>query len=153
MQIKFSGIQFDAPGTWESIEIAQPGCLVYREVDGEGRVTVMLLSVKPVYAIADRKRLLGDYVHHRMQFELGQSPSLQQSESMQTDGDGSFEARWSGVDTMVGRRQRHRAILRDSVLADFCYEGMDDSSFDERADALLASAAISIDSHDGATES
>lgn len=144
-EISEYGVSLQLPGQWERTESEQPGSLVYRDTEGDDTVTVMLLSVRPVYAIADKERLLGDYVQHRQKFELGQRPSLQQSEPVTEDGNDSFEARWDGIDTATGAQQRHRTILSQNVLADFCYESPDTPLFAERVVALLASASVSAE--------
>jgi hypothetical protein len=144
------GIVLDLPGEWEPVESEEQGSLVYQETNGTDVVTVMLLRVKSVYAIADRTRLLSDYVQHRSQYERGQVPTLEQSDPWVEDRGGFIEAAWTATDPVEGRHQRHRALLQRDVLADFCFESSNGDSFDERAKSLLASAAISLDSPDAA---
>jgi len=64
---------------WERVESEQPGSFVFRETAGTGTVVVMLLAVRPVYAIADKGRLHADYMQHRAKYEVGQRPELAQN--------------------------------------------------------------------------
>ena len=146
-EIRETGFEVDLPGTWERGGSTEPGSLVYLETDGDGIVTVMLLAVRPVYAIADRKRLLDDYMQHRSKFEKGQTPSLEQSEPISEQLGESVEGAWRGVDVASCRQRLHRVLLHKDVLADVCYEtsGIDEASFDELAEAVLGSARVSID--------
>ena len=146
-EVREPGFRLDLPGEWKQIESAEPGSLVYEETGGSGIVTVLLLKVRPVYAIADRKRLLDDYLSHRGKYEKGQMPSLEQSDPVSRQRDDTVEGEWQGVDAATGKRLRHRALLADDVLADFCYEasGMDDIAFDGLAEAVLGSAMVSVE--------
>jgi hypothetical protein len=146
-KISEHGFALDLPGDWKQIVSDEPGSLVYRETDGSGVVTVMLLAVRPVYAIADRTRLLGDYAQHRSTYEVGQAPGLEQSDPSFQDLGESLEATWSGVDRAADRRQRHRAVMSRGVLADFCFStaGLDEAAFEERATLVLGSAMLSVE--------
>jgi hypothetical protein len=134
------------PGQWEQVPSENPGSFEYREAEGPGSVTVMLLAVRPSYAIADRTRLLNDYASHRSKYESGQTPSLEQFEPTLENRAESIEASWDGFDSATGRRQRHRAVMAGDVLADFCYAtaGLDEDSFGERAATILESAAVTV---------
>lgn len=109
----------------------------------------MLLSVRPMYAIADKARLLSDYASHRLKYEHGRAPSLEQSDPVVETQDESFEASWQGRNLTEGRQHRHRAVLVGSLLADFCFESSlsDSDSFDELARNVLSTARLS-DQHD-----
>jgi hypothetical protein len=134
------------PDRWEQVASENPGSFVYREEEGSSSVTVMLLSVRPMYAIADRRRLLNDYALHRSKYEHGQTPSLEQSEPILEDRAESIEASWGGFDAATGVRQLHRAVMAGDVLADFCYEvsGLDEDSFAKRAALVLESATVTV---------
>ena len=98
----------------------QPGSLLYRDAEGTGALTVMLLAVRPAYSIADKSWLLSDYMQHRAKFERGQRPSLEQSDPMSRQLEDSIEGSWSAADVVSGRRQLHRVLLTGGILADFC---------------------------------
>jgi hypothetical protein len=134
------------PDQWEQIASENPGSFEFTEVEGQGSVTVMLLAVRPAYAIADRRRLLNDYASHRSKYEHGRAASLEQSEPFLEDRAESIEASWGGFDPATGLRQRHRAVMAGDVLADFCYQtaGLDEESFAESALLILESAAVTI---------
>lgn len=153
-RIREPGFSLDLPGTWERAEGGEPGSLVYRETEGIGTVTVMLLAVRPLYAIADSSRLHSDYMQHRSKFERGQRPSLQQSEPVGRQMEGSIDGSWSAVDVESGRRQLHRVVLVGGVLADFCYEAsdIDEAPFGERASLILDSAKVAVESSDEDSE-
>lgn len=137
------GLFIDMPGEWERVESEEPGSLVYREVDGDALLTIMLLRVRPLFSIADRQRLLSDYVQHRRKYERGRTPGLELAEPTFGDRDDPVEARWSAL-TPSGRQQRHRVIIADDVLGHFGYEATaSDESFDERVAALLDGATVS----------
>jgi len=138
------GFSVDLPGVWESAEGGQPGSLVYRAADGNATLTVVLLAVRPAYSIADRGRLHSDYMRHRSQYELGQVPSLVQSEPVASQVDGAIEGSWSAVDSASGRRQLHRVLLAGGVLGDFCYEedAADEIAFNQQANSVLATASV-----------
>ena len=153
MEIREPGFSLDLPGGWQRAEDGEPGSAVFRETEGDRTVTVMLLAVRPVYAIADRSRLHSDYMQHRSKFERGQRPSLRQSEPVARQMGPSVEGSWSAVDIESGRRQLHRVMLVGDVLADFCYEGSDadEAQFDERAASLLDTAKVVVESTDEGT--
>ena len=146
-QIRETGFSLDLPGTWEAEASPEPGGFGYHQSDGEGSVTVMLLSVRPVYAIADRMRLLGDYMQHRATYEQGLTPTLEQSDPTSHEVDGVIEGEWRGVDAVTGRQRVHRLLFVNSVLGDFCFEdsGLDQTAFDERAALVLRSASLSVE--------
>jgi hypothetical protein len=145
-EVREPGFNLDLPGEWEKAESDEAGTFVFRETAGTGVVTVVLLGVRPVYAISDPKRLLSDYLKHRMTFELGQEPELLQSEPYSRDDRDSPEGGWGAVEHKTGRRLMHRVLLAQSVLADFRFEatGLEDAEFARRAAAVLASGAICV---------
>ena len=141
-EIREPNFELDLPGDWEEVESPEPATYAYRDTAGDESVTVTLLAVRPMYAIADPARLLDDYLHHRSKFEQGQNPDLEQTEPVSVQQDGTFEGHWDAADVAGGRRSRHRVILVGSMLADFFYEaaGLDEAVFGVKADALLGSA-------------
>ncbi len=149
-RIDEQAFSIDLPGQWGSVESEDPGSLVYRSAEGPEMLTVMLLSVRPMYAIADKARLLSDYASHRLKYEHGRAPSLEQSDPVVETQEGSFEASWQGKDLTEGRQHRHRAVLVGSLLADFCFESSNSDSFDELARGVLSTARLS-DQHDAST--
>jgi hypothetical protein len=143
-EVREPGFGVDLPGAWSRIQEAEQGTIVYENALGGDTLTVVLLSVKPMFAIADHKRLLDDYLHHHRTFEKSELADLEQSEATSfVDGD-VIEGEWSGVDATVGRRLRHRVLLEGEVLADFCYaaSSLDETEFAQRANAVLATARI-----------
>lgn len=135
----------DAPGAWTPTDPAEPGSISYASDDGSENLTVILLRVKPLFSIADEKRLLDDYVHHRMSYEKGMMPDLVQSEPSANTEAGVAEASWWAEDVHSGMLQAHRVILQDGVLADFAYStgaGADPDAFRPRAASALATARI-----------
>ena len=144
-EVREPGFCLDLPGEWEKAERIEPGGLAYKDTSGGGTVSVMLLAVRPVYAIADSRRLLEDYLKHRATFEKGQLPSLEQSEPVSQQHDDQVEGEWHAVDAATGNRLRHRVVLARNVLVDVCYQasGLDDAAFGELADVLLGSVRIS----------
>ena len=145
-QIHEPGFRVDLPETWLRTPTEQPGSVVYGDPAGTATLTVMLLAVRPAYSIADRSRLHSDYMDHRAKFERGQRPSLEQSPPVTGDVQGVVEGSWGALDLDSGRRQLHRVLLRDNILAHFCYEdfAVDESGFVEHASSVLSSAAIEV---------
>lgn len=135
----------ELPGTWEPVESEDPGALVYRETDGPGLLTLMLLRVRPMFSIADRARLLSDYTSHRQKYERAHAVALEQSDPVFQHHDEFFEASWRGWDPAADRQHQHRAILVDDLLADFCFESSlsDNDSFEELAQSVLSTATVS----------
>lgn len=127
------------PGEWESVESQESGSLAYRQKDGPGTLVVVLLRMRPVFAIADKARLLSDYTSHRLKYERGRSPSLEQSDPVFLTSGETFEASWEAADPTAGRAHRHRAILMGDILVDFCLESSltAEDSFDEFARSVL----------------
>lgn len=134
----------EVPGHWEPVEAREEGVLAYRQIGGPGTLEVVLLRMRPVFAIADKARLLSDYASHRQKFERGRVPSLEQSEPVFDTPEGRFEAHWNASDDTSGRMRRHRAILVDDILVDFCFEtaGSAGDSFDARAEEVLSTAEV-----------
>lgn len=135
----------DLPGQWEQVENAEPGTYAYRQTEGGDTLTVTLLAVRSMYSIADPKRLLDDYLHHRSTFEQGRDPGLEQSEPVSLECDDSFEGTWDGTEVASGRRVSHRVVLTGGLLADFRFEaaGLVKGEPDNRGDAVLASVTVS----------
>ena len=153
-QIHEPGFSLNLPGEWGQAQTDQPGTLVYLETDGIGSVTVVLLAVRPMFAIADRSRLLGDYMQHRAEFEKGQMPSLEQSDPVAWDQDGAIEGSWSAIDLESGIRQIHRVVMAGDILADFCYEAtdLDVAEFAIRAAGVLDSAVVGDEPPEGSDQ-
>ncbi len=136
------GFSIELPGEWTADPEPEPGALVYRELEGDRVLTVMLLAVRPLFAIAERRRLLSDYVEHRATYEHGLMPDLEQYEEQINEADdGTIEAVWSGLDEKAGYRQHHRAVLYDDALVDVCIGGTaaDARVFDIGALIIMAS--------------
>lgn len=146
-EVREHGFALDLPGDWEPAEASEPGAFVFRESGGDGVVTVMLLAVRPVYAIADTQRLLDDYLKHRAKYEQGQAPSLVHSEPTSWQDGDSVEGMWTGADASTGMRTRHRVVLARNVLADFRFEALepDEVAFENRAQAVLEHAGLTAE--------
>jgi hypothetical protein len=144
-EIREPNFSLDLPGEWEQGESADAPTLVFREVAGPASVSVTLLGVRPMFEIADKFRLLEDYMSHRQKYEGGKTSVLVHSQptAMQL-GDG-FEGEWSSEDPGEGRLVQHRVMLRGSLLADFAFEaaGLGESAFAAQAAAVLGSASAS----------
>lgn len=140
-EIREQGFAIDLPGDWDEVESDEPGTRRYRERGGEGRLSVTLLGVSPVYAIADERMLLDQYVQHRSQYEKGQRRWLAQSEPRVETVDGAIEGAWDAEDPGVLRHLRHRVLLHGGILADACFEAPADG-FDERASAVLGTLRV-----------
>jgi hypothetical protein len=136
----------DLPGEWEQTESSEAGAMVYREVDGPGSLVVLLLAVRPVYAIADRRRLLEDYLKHRSTYENAQDPALTFAAPVVADSE-AVEGGWSAADAVRDRRMVHRTMLVDKLLADFRFEtsGLDEAAFAQLAGEVLQSATVSAE--------
>ena len=141
-EIREPNFGIDLPGTWEQTESTEDIALAFKQVEGPAMLTVVLLGVRPMFAIADQRRVLEDYVSHRSRFEEGHAPALAYLEPVVEEFDGRIEARWMGEDPMLRRVVRHRAILTGGLLADFAYEasGAEPREFAAEADEVLASA-------------
>lgn len=143
-EIREPNYSVDLPGEWTPAEAAEPGSFSYVSADGMARLSVLLLAVRPMFTIADPGGVLGDYLHHRPQFEKGRSPGLEQTEpTSRPDGDG-FLGEWSAYDPITEQRLAHRIRLADNLLADFLYEeagGASAEEFSARAEAVLSTAS------------
>lgn len=136
------GLSIELPGEWIADPNPEPGAIVYTQFGGEGVLTAMLLSVRPLFAIAEKRRLLTDYIQHRSTYEVGLRPELVQYEEEITEhDDGTVEALWSGETRDGTYQQRHRALLYDDVLVDVCIGGVaeDERVFDIAAVLILSS--------------
>lgn len=132
----------DLPGEWEQAASEEDAALEFTQVGGGRHLSVLLLAVRPVFAIADPTRMLDDYMRHRSRFEEGKLPNLSQSEPEIGEGFGVLVGTWSAVDLETGRRFKHHVVRDGSLLADFRYEadGFDEAEFATEADALFATA-------------
>jgi hypothetical protein len=146
-EIREPSYSVDLPGSWGGAEEPEPGVSVYRETDGTGILTVTLLGVKPMFAIADPKRLLDDYLQHRSRFEQARDPAMEFSATESSPMNESVEGGWEGFAAEENRRVRHRVMLADNLLAHFRYEaaGLDESNFDQRAEMILGSASVTVE--------
>lgn len=144
--IREPNFEIDLPGDWSQVESNEDGATIFERSDGTAGLTVLLLSVRPLFAIADQLRLLDDYLHHRSQFEKGRWPALEQSEPVATATDGASVGEWSGFDPATGRRIRHRVLLVDGLLGDFSLEADDlgEAEFDAYALPVLATARVQL---------
>jgi hypothetical protein len=146
-EIREHGFSLDLPGEWVQVDADEPGALLYRQAGCEDVVRVMLLSVRPMFTIADQMRLLADYVQHRSTYEMGLRPTLKQLGPFFEEGDDGAEAWWGSEGTGSPYRQQHRALLVNHVLADVCYSSLqpDQAVFDERAEEILATLAVAVE--------
>jgi len=145
-EIREPNFTVDLPGNWEQTESSEAGAMTYREVDGPGSLVVLLLAVRPVYAIADRRRLLEDYLKHRSTYENAQDPELKFSAPVVADSE-AVEGGWSATDVVRDRRMVHRTMLVDNLLADFRFEsaGFDEAAFGQLAGEILQSATATAE--------
>ncbi len=143
-EIREPNFALDLPGEWTQAESAEPNVFLYAENDGPGRVSVTLLGVKPLFAIADQHRLLDDYLHHRSTFEKGSGGVVVQSPTVSREVDGVCEGSWSTLVVDSGLRMQHRVILTGGLLADVVYEaaGRDDAAFANRAIEILSAVGV-----------
>lgn len=142
--IKEHGFSIDLPGEWVPGESDEPGAFIYSEVGGSDVVKVMLLAVKPLFAIADKNRLLSDYVTHRSTYESSLFPTLVHFEAFFEERDDELEAWWPGEDSVSGYRQQHRALLLGETLVDACYgsEEPEQAVFESRAEQILSTLEV-----------
>lgn len=143
-EIREGAFSMELPDGWRPAESDEPGTSVYRGTVGGELVSVTLLAVAPVYAMADSRVLLEQYLHHRPRWEQGQDARLLQSEPILHDEDGLLEGAWIAEDPDTGRRLAHRVILEGTLLADVCYEayGLDTEAFADRAAELLGAVEV-----------
>ena len=96
-----------------------------------------------MYAIADRRRLLEDYLKHRSTYEDAQDATLALSAPVVSDTE-SLEGGWGAVDVVREHRMVHRTILAGNLLADFRFEtaGLDEQAFAELAGSVLQSVVV-----------
>jgi hypothetical protein len=137
----------DLPGEWEAEPGTEESSACFVRTDGPGRLTVTLLGVKPMFAIADQHRLLDDYMSHRATFEAGPVPQLEQSEpESEVVGDMSVGS-WTAVGIDRERRLKHLVALTKGLLVDFMYEetGTPEGEFLARADEVLLTARVSAE--------
>jgi hypothetical protein len=139
-EVREQGFAIDLPGEWRETEADEPGAYIYRQLDGGDTVKVMLLSVRPMFTIADKLRLLADYAQHRSTYETGRMPTLVQYEPYFEERENEFEAWWAGEDTASAHKQQHRALLAGNVLVDACYASPqpEQAAFEKAAETVLA---------------
>jgi hypothetical protein len=146
-EIREPNFTLDLPGDWEPVESSVPATFVYRTPDDHRTATVILLAVRPVYSIADPTRLLQDYLHHRSNFERGQDPTLALTPAVLLEDSELLQGGWGGVDSTTGRLLRHRVVLVNNLLADFCLraDDLDEAAFNLLAEEILGSATVSAE--------
>ena len=145
-KLREPNFSLDLPGEWMP---GPPGddeaTFVYIEVGGSAKAVVTLLRVRPLYEIADKERLLNDYMSHRQNYEAGQAGALMHSEPMAQEIGEGFEGGWYSEDMEGLRRIQHRVLLVGWLLADFAFEnsGLDLPTFAEQAAQVLDTASAS----------
>jgi hypothetical protein len=144
--IREPNFSLDLPGEWMP---GPPGedeaTFVYIEVGGPAKAVVTLLRVRPLYEIADKERLLRDYMLHRQNFEAGKAGALRHSEPKAEEIGEGFEGAWYSEDLEGLRRIQHRVLLVGWLLADFAFEnsGVDLATFVEESLQVLVTASAS----------
>jgi hypothetical protein len=146
-EIRQPNYSVDLPGDWESEPGAEEGSTVYLQLDGPGMLTVMLLGVKPMFAIADRANLLSDYMQHRATFEAGQAAAMSQSDPVSDVVGDVHVGTWVGLELDIDRRTIHHVVLMGGLLADFLYEavGLEAPDFNDRAETIFKTVAVSVE--------
>ena len=141
-EIREPNFAIDLPGDWEQMPGEEEGALVFAELKSDRGLTVLLLAVRPLFVIADQRRLLEDYMGHRSRFEEGKQPRLSQTTPEVGEGSDALVGTWSAVDLETVRRYKHRAVLDRNLLVDFRYEagGLEEAEFAKEADSVLATA-------------
>ena len=141
-EIREPNFAIDLPGEWEQTPSEEDGALAFAQVGGDRRLAVLLLTVRPVFAIADPQRMLQDYMSHRSRFEAGRLPSLDQSIPEIHEGSDALVGTWSAVDMETGHRFKHHVVRDGNLLADFRYEagGLEEVDFTAEVDAAFATA-------------
>lgn len=141
-EVREPNYSVDLPGQWEPVVSDEPEAAVFRDESNDRQLTVLLLGVRPMFAIADRTRLVSDFMGHRARFEAAKRTHVSDpvAESHQ-EGD-TIIGEWRVVDLDSGRRIRHHCILTGPLLVDFCFEadGTDETQFEALADAIFATA-------------
>jgi hypothetical protein len=147
IEIREPNYSVDLPGDWEAEPGEEVGSANFHQLDGAGKLSVMLLGVKPMFAIADQQRLLEDYMKHRSNFEVGQAGALELSDPELERVLDSYVGSWIGFDREHDRRLQHHVVLLKGLLVDFCYEstGVDESEFEDAAQTVLETAAVTVD--------
>jgi hypothetical protein len=145
-ELREPNFSIDLPGDWEQIGGDEPEALVFRDLDSERTLSVLLLGVRPLYAIADQERLLADYMSHRAKFEAGQRPRSTDPVSAYHQEGEDMVGGWWIVDLENGRRFRHHVILTGGLLADFRYEAvLEEDVFQAETDAVFATASATAE--------
>ena len=144
-ELREPNFEIDLPGEWEQAASEEDGAIEFAQVGGDRHMSVLLLAVRPVFAIADPERMLDDYMRHRSRFEEGKLPKLSQSEPEICGTQDALVGTWSAVDPGTGRRFKHHVVRDGGLLADFRYEadGLNEAVFTEEADAVFATARAS----------
>ena len=141
-EIREPNFTLNLPGEWEQGPSEETETLVFREISGMAIVTVTLLGVRPMFAIADQLRLLEDYMLHRQKFESGEAAPIGYTQPVAQQVGDSFEGTWSSENAQDGRITKHRVLLAGPLLADFSFTTAvgAEEYFAEFANAVLGSA-------------
>ena len=141
-ELREPNFEIDLPGEWEQAESSEEAAIVFSEVGGDRTLSVMLLSPKSVFGLADPARMLTDYMTHRSRYEVGQIAKLDNTVPRLVEGSDVLAGTWSGVDLETGRRLRHYVVRDRELLADFCFaaSGLSEDEFAAEADAVMATA-------------
>jgi hypothetical protein len=145
-EIREPNFSIDLPGDWESEPGEEESTTVFNDLAGSGKLSVMLLGVRPMFAIADQRRLLEDYVTHRSTFEMQPPSTLRLLQPELGEAGEAQVATWDGVDDSNGRHVRHYTLLVGGLLADFTYEatGVTHDEFDKTAEGILNTVSVTI---------
>jgi hypothetical protein len=145
MEVREPNFSLDLPSEWEVEASAEQGVFVYRQVEGSATLTVTLLGVRPMYAIADQHRLLQDFIDHRSKFEAGPDDRIAWFEPVTQQQGDAYVGAWLGEERESGSLVRHHSMLVGGLLADFRYDepGVSTQEFDEHADAIFRTITVS----------
>lgn len=144
-EIREQGFEIDLPGEWERSAPDEPGARVYTEAGSGDALKVMLLTVRPLFAIAEKSRLLEDYVRHRSDYETGKLMTLMHQHAYFEEHGDEYVAWWRSADFASAYKQQHRALLSGTTFVDACYASKqpDKDAFAERADEILGTLRVS----------
>ena len=143
-EIREPNYHVDLQGEWESEPGLEENATIFRQTDGPGVLTVTLFRVRPMFAIADKRRLVEDYLSHRSTYEASHTPAMALSEPVSWEAGGSIEGSWNGLDPVADHRLRHHVVLVEDVLADLVYEavGLAEDDFLARADEIFQTVSV-----------
>jgi hypothetical protein len=144
IEIREPAYHVDLPGEWEAEAGGEESAACFYRADSNARLTVTLLGVRPMFAIADQHRLLDDYMTHRANFETGPVPQLEQTEPESDVIDGTFVGTWSAITIEHDRRIKHFVVLTNGLLVDFTYEEKNtpEAEFQANADRIFRTARV-----------